>query len=181
MRIKNLVIIAVFLAIGAVLHAVVPPILFGMKPDLMLVMLFLALYFFADKKSFLAVGLVAGIIGALTTAMPGGQLPSIIDKFSTTVVVFLLFSLIAGRLQGLPRYISAIILGFLGTSFSGAVFLASLVFIMHAQVPLAGLFLTLVLPTAAFNTVCVAVLYPIVEQIGARSGFIKAAPKASVH
>lgn len=181
MKLKNLVIIAVFLAIGTVLHAFMPPILFGMKPDLMLVMIFLSVYFFADKKSFLAVGLVAGILGALTTSMPAGQFPSIIDKFTTTVVVFLAFKLIAANRTRLPRYITGIVLGFFGTAISGALFLGSMILLMHAPLSFTTLYLALVLPTAVFNTVCVAVLYPIVEKIGQRSGFLHAAPKPTLH
>ncbi|WP_010630504.1 tryptophan transporter [Sporolactobacillus vineae] len=180
MKLKNLVIIAVFLAIGTVLHAFMPPILFGMKPDLMLVMIFLSLFFFADKKSFLAVGLAAAILGALTTSMPAGQIPSVIDKFTTTVVVFLAFKLIAGNRTRLPKYITGIILGFFGTAISGALFLGSMILLMNAPLSFTTLYLALVLPTAVFNTVCVAVLYPIVEKIAARSGFIHTAPKPSV-
>lgn len=180
MKLRNLVIIAVFLAIGAVLHLVVPGFFFGMKPDLMLVMIFLSLFFFADYKSFIAIGLVAGILGALTTSMPLGQLPSVIDKFTTTVVVFLAFKLIAGKMSGLPKYITGIVLGFLGTALSGAIFVGSMIVLVHAPMPFFKFFLALVLPTAVFNAVCVAVLYPIVEKIGERSGFIRATPKPSI-
>ena len=40
MNTKVLVSLALLVGIGAVLHTVVPPILFGMKPDMMLTMMF---------------------------------------------------------------------------------------------------------------------------------------------
>ena len=45
MKTKELVII-LFAAIGAVLHSIMPPVLFGMKPDMMLVMMFMGILLF---------------------------------------------------------------------------------------------------------------------------------------
>ena len=46
MKTKELVIMALFAAIGAVLHSIMPPVLFGMKPDMMLVMMFMGILLF---------------------------------------------------------------------------------------------------------------------------------------
>lgn len=181
MELKKLIIIGLFLAIGAVLHAVVPGFFFGMKPDLMLVMIFLSLFFFADYKTFLAVGLVSGIIAALTTSMPAGQIPSVIDKFTTTVFVFLAFRLIAARLTGAKKYFTCVALGFLGTALSGALFLGGMIILIHAPLSFPTLYLALVLPTAIFNMIAVAVLYPIIAKIGEQSGFVKPDAKSLTH
>ncbi|NGY83348.1 hypothetical protein F6Y03_19065 [Bacillus megaterium] len=50
MNTKVLVSLALLVGIGAVLHTVVPPILFGMKPDMMLTMMFLAILLFPSVK-----------------------------------------------------------------------------------------------------------------------------------
>lgn len=42
MKTKELVIMALFAAIGAALHSIIPPFLGGMKPDMMLIMMFMA-------------------------------------------------------------------------------------------------------------------------------------------
>ncbi|MDD9149435.1 tryptophan transporter [Sporolactobacillus sp. CQH2019] len=170
MKLQNLIIVALFLAIGTVLHTVVPGLLFGMKADLLLVMLFLALYFFADRKSFLVIGLVAGILAGLTTNMPGGFFPSVIDKFVTSAVVFPLFS-VAGHYFSRPaKYIAGIVLAGLGTALSGAVFLSMMILLAGLNpATFTSLFVVLVLPTAAVNAVLTAVLFPLISRIAGRS------------
>ncbi|RYL93042.1 tryptophan transporter [Sporolactobacillus sp. THM7-4] len=176
MKLQNLIIVALFLGIGTVLHSVIPGILLGMKPDLALVMLFLSLYFFAEKKSFLIIGLVAGILSGMTTSMPGGFFPLVIDKLVTSTVVFTLFAGVASHLSTLPKYIAGIIFAGIGTAVSGAVFLSMMILISglnpHA---FTGLFVTLVLPTAALNTVLTAILYPIIMKISERSAIFSTA------
>ena len=50
---------------GAVLHAVVPGFSLGMKPDMMLTMMFLGIILFPDTKSVLLLGLATGIISGI--------------------------------------------------------------------------------------------------------------------
>ncbi|MFT8870721.1 MAG: tryptophan transporter [Sporolactobacillus sp.] len=173
MKLKNLIIIALFLAIGTVLHAVFPGVVFGMKSDLSLVMLFLALCFFADRKSFLIIGLVAGILAGLTTSLPGGFFPNVIDKLCTSTVVFLLAALIARATSGKGRYVLSTVLAGIGTIFSGTVFISAAILITNLKaVVFLPMFVGMVLPTAAVNLVLFAVLYPLVAKIGERTGFI---------
>ncbi|MGB4287308.1 MAG: tryptophan transporter, partial [Tepidanaerobacteraceae bacterium] len=44
MKLKDMILTSLLIAIGLVLHYVVPPIVGGMKPDFLLAMLFVALY-----------------------------------------------------------------------------------------------------------------------------------------
>ncbi|MCG3056487.1 hypothetical protein KZ287_30420, partial [Escherichia coli] len=46
MNTKTLVSLSLLVGIGAVLHAIMPPVLFGMKPDMMLTMMFLGILLF---------------------------------------------------------------------------------------------------------------------------------------
>ena len=89
MKTKNLTIAAVLLALGSVLHLAVPGILGGMKGDLLLMMMFMAIFFNLNFGSTIAISLVAGIIAAITTTFPGGQIPSIFDKLISGIFVYL--------------------------------------------------------------------------------------------
>ncbi|MED3563495.1 tryptophan transporter, partial [Bacillus xiapuensis] len=112
MNTKNLVALALLVGIGAVLHAVIPPIFLGMKPDMMLLMMFLGIILFPEFKNVLLLALVTGIISALTTGFPGGQIPNIIDKL---VTAFVFFGLFAALKHFRNSIISAAVLTALGT------------------------------------------------------------------
>ncbi|MFT8318705.1 MAG: tryptophan transporter [Sporolactobacillus sp.] len=182
MKLRNLIIVAMFLAIGTVLHAVFPGMILGMKSDLSLIMLFLALFFFADRRSFFIIGLVAGILAGLTTSLPGGFFPNIIDKVVTSTIVFTAFSLISRSYSRKGKYILGVILAAIGTILSGTVFLISAIIITNLTIgAFAAMFVGMVLPTAVVNTVLFAILYPLVAKIGERAGFIKIATTPVSH
>ncbi|MCL1630697.1 tryptophan transporter [Sporolactobacillus sp. CPB3-1] len=180
MKLKNLIVVALLLAIGTVLHAVFPGLIFGMKSDLSLVMLFLALFLFADRKTFLVIGLVDGILAGLTTSLPGGFFPNVIDKLITSTIVFFVFYLLASLLrsntgsgQSKVKYMFCTVLAGIGTVLSGTVFLLAAIFIAGLPASAFGaMFVGMVLPTALVNLVLFAILYPIVVKIGERSGFL---------
>lgn len=161
-QVLKLVLVALFLAIGTILDAVVPS--FPMKPDLLLSMMFLAVFLFADRRNFLIIGLAAGLLSGLTSTMPGGFFPNIIDKLITTTVIFAIFSVL--RLV-IPKLFNAIVLTAIGTVLSGTVFLGSLSLIasLPPKTSFIGLFLAVVLPAAAINAVLMAIIYPIVEKV----------------
>ncbi len=50
MNTKSLVALSLLVGIGAVLHAVIPGVFLGMKPDMMLTMMFLGIFYFQTKK-----------------------------------------------------------------------------------------------------------------------------------
>ncbi|MDD4570180.1 MAG: tryptophan transporter, partial [Tepidanaerobacteraceae bacterium] len=52
-----MILTSLLIAIGLVLHYVVPPIVGGMKPDFLLAMLFVALYIDHSPKNALVAGL----------------------------------------------------------------------------------------------------------------------------
>jgi hypothetical protein len=166
MNTKNLVALSLLVGMGAVLHAVVPGFFLGMKPDMMLTMMFLGIILFPDKKSVLLVSAVTGLISGLTTTFPGGLVPNIIDKPVTAFVFF-------GILLLMKRYQSSIYtvaaLTAVGTIVSGAVFLGSAYYLVGLPGPFAALFTAVVLPAAAFNTVFMAILYPVATSIFKRA------------
>ena len=166
MNTKNLVALSLLVGMGAVLHAIVPGFFLGMKPDMMLTMMFLGIILFPDKKSVLLVGAVTGLISGLTTTFPGGMVPNIIDKPVTAFVFF-------GILLLMKRYQTSIYtvaaLTAVGTIVSGIAFLGSAYYLVGLPGPFTALFAAVVLPAAAFNTVFMAILYPVATSIFKRA------------
>ncbi|GGH73234.1 putative tryptophan transport protein [Compostibacillus humi] len=164
MNIRVLIILSLLVGIGTVLHAAIPGFtIAGVKPDLLLSMMFLGIFLFPKAKYVLLLSIVSGIIAALTTSAPGGQIANMIDKPVSAFVVLGLFLLLQNKLN---NNINAPVLTFVGTFVSGTVFVAVLSVI--ASLPEGGfiaLILTAVLPAAAVNTLIMVVVYPIVNAI----------------
>src|SRR5690625_3758539 len=119
MNIRVIIILSLFVGIGAVLHAVAPPLLFGMKPDMSLAMMFLGIILFPKIQYVLLISTVTGFISALTTTFPMGQIPNIIEKPIVGLVFFGLFLLLS---KGISQHISTPILTAVGTIVSGSLF-----------------------------------------------------------
>ncbi|MFA1819070.1 tryptophan transporter [Virgibacillus oceani] len=167
MNTRILVILSLLVGIGAVLHAVVPPILFGVKPDMILAMMFLGIMLFPKLKYVVILAVATGVISALTTAAPGGQIANFIDKPITALIFFALFLLVRNKVKD---HISAPTLTAVGTMVSGSIFLSVALFIVGLmEGGFIALFIGVVLPAAVVNTLIMAVVYPIVQGILKRS------------
>lgn len=162
MKTKTLVSLSLLIGIGAALHFIIPGFFLGMKPDMMLLMMFLAIVLFPEKKNVFIVALAAGAISAMTTTFPGGQIPNIIDKLVTAFLFYLLF---IGFKKFSTSVISVSILTALGTIISGAVFLGSAYYIVSLPGPFVVLFGAVVLPAVLLNTIAIVIIYPIVKGI----------------
>ena len=90
MKTRNLTISAIFMALGLVMHFLVPPIFGGVKPDFLLSMMFISLIIAGDIKEAILIGVAGGIMSALTTSFPGGQIPNFIEKIIVAITIFLL-------------------------------------------------------------------------------------------
>lgn len=162
MNTKNLVALSLLVGMGAVLHAVIPGIFLGMKPDMMLTMMFLGIILFPDKKSVLLLGIVTGLISGITSTFPGGLVPNIIDKFVTAFIVLGIFL----ALKRFKRSIFSIgVLTAIGTIVSGIVFLSAAYFIVGLPGPFVALFAAVVLPATAVNTITMVILYPVATTV----------------
>ncbi len=122
MKTKILVSLAMLLGIGAALHFIIPGFFYGMKPDMMLLMMFLAIVLFPEKKNVLVVALGCGILSALTTGFPGGQIPNIIDKL---VTAFVFYFLITAFKKFSTTVMGVTVFTVICTLISGVVFLGS--------------------------------------------------------
>src|SRR5699024_287740 len=117
---------------------------------------------------FVLLSIVTGVVSALTTTVPGGQLANIIDKPITALIFLGLFLLVKNKVNG---NISAPVLTVIGTAISGSIFLLTALYIVGLmEGGFIAMFLTIVVPAAAVNTIVMVVIYPVVQ------GILKRAP-----
>src|SRR5690625_603042 len=163
MNVRVLVILSLLVGIGAVLHAIAPPI-FGMTPDMLLAMMFLGILLFPKVQYVVLLSAVTAFIAALTTTFPMGEIASIVEKPLAAFVFFGLFLLIKNLVD---VKISAPLLTAIGTIVIGLIFLSVGLFVLKADIPAGffGLLGTVVLPTTLINTIIMAIVSPIVEAI----------------
>ncbi|EEI85704.1 hypothetical protein HMPREF0072_1681 [Anaerococcus lactolyticus ATCC 51172] len=117
---RNLTVSAIFMALGLVLHLMVPGVFFGVKPDFLLSMMFISLMIVGDAKEAILIGVAGGIMSALTTGFPGGQIPNFIEKIITSLVVFYIIKAMDKNFT-IPKII---LIFALGTMVSGTLFLS---------------------------------------------------------
>lgn len=162
MNTKNLVALSLLVGMGAVLHAVVPGIFLGMKPDMMLTMMFLGIILFPDKKSVFLLAIVTGLISGMTSTFPGGLVPNIIDKFVTAYILL-------GMFLAVKKFNRSIFvfgaLSAIGTIVSGIVFLSSAYLLVGLPGPFVALFAAVVLPATVVNTITMIILYPVATTV----------------
>lgn len=171
MKTKNLVLMALLVGVGAALYVVMPGIVGGMKPDLMLVMMFIGILLFPNIRDTFLLALSTGIISGLLTTFPAGLIPNIIDK-AVTGFVFLAIVLL---LKKFTRKIAVgVVLTAVGTIISGTVFLSVALFIFNTDVGagFATLFVGVVLPAIVLNCVAFVIMYPLIITLAKRSKFI---------
>lgn len=158
LRVRDLVLAALLMGMGLVLHAVFPGIFARMKPDFSLVMLFVVLLLIPDRRIAIMSGIVTGILTALTTTFPMGQIPNLVDKAVTTAVVL-------GIVALSPKGFKVPLVGILGTLVSGAMFLTTALVLTGLPAPFAALFVAVVLPATAVNTIGLLVFYPVLAKL----------------
>jgi hypothetical protein len=160
MNLRKNILIALLLAIGYIMHQIVPGTIGNMKFDLMLSFIFVALFVSRDFKSAILTALLGGFITALTTTFPGGQIPNLIDKIVTCVSVFVMIKLFE-KLKF--KQLSTGIIAFIGTIISGTTFLYSALLLVGLPAPFSVLFAGIVLPTAITNVFVTLVVYNTVK------------------
>ena len=152
MKTKQLVTNSLLLAVGFLLHYVTPAIGLPMQIDFSLITLILIINLNRNKfGSCIAAGTATGIFSGITSKFPMGMIPNILDKIMTTIFVYLLIRLLDKTT--LHSKIKAVIINAVGTLVSGTVFLASALLLVGLPAPFSVLFITVVLPAIAVNTV----------------------------
>jgi len=147
---NKVIITSLLLAIGVILHQITPPLFLGMRPDLLLVFMILSIILNKDLKITFITGIVAGTLGSLTTTFPGGQIPNIIDKIITSIIVYGLYK---GFKVNILSPIKLASIYFIGTLISGSIFLGSALVLFGLPASFMVLFTTIVIPTAVINCI----------------------------
>ncbi len=160
MRTRDLAQAALLVAVAMILRSLTPPLVMGMKPDLTLTMMFIILIIKRDIKLGFLVALATGIFTALTTTFPGGQIPNIVDKLLTFVIVYNLIPVIT---KFTSKRITAGVTTAIGTVISGSLFLGIATLLVGLPAPFTILFTSVVLPAAALNTAAAVVIFSVVD------------------
>jgi thiamine transporter ThiT len=160
MTLKKNILSGLLLAIGFILHQIIPGSIGGMTFDVQLAVLFVIIAVNMDLKNTITTGLASGIITAMTTKFPGGQLPNAIDKIVTSLFIYFLLLFLT---KVLSKQLSIIVAAVLGTLVSGTVFLASALAIVGLPAPFMALFIGVVVPTTIANTFATSILYNLVN------------------
>ena len=170
MNTKNLVLMAMLVAVGAALYLVIPGINGGMKIDFMLTMMFIGLLLFRDVKSVFILTIATGVLSGLFSTFPLGFFPNIVDKLITG---FVFYAVIKSMKSISSNLIASTVLVGLGTILSGFIFLSVAIFMLGVDLPFLFLFATVVLPAVVLNGVAFFLINPIVTKILERSSFHK--------
>lgn len=157
---KKLVINSLLLGIGFILHQIAPPLLFGMKPDFSLILMFIVILMNEDYKTTLASGIVCGILSALTTTFPNGQIPNLLDKIVTSHIIYLMLLPIRNKLNSQIKLVG---ISVIGTLISGSVFLGSASILAGLPNSFLVLFVGVVIPATLANTIAGTVLYNVIS------------------
>lgn len=157
MNLRRSIITALLLSIGLILHQITPGTLGGVKFDFFLPFVFVSLLLNTTFKNALLTGLLGGILTAMTTTFPGGQLPNIIDKLATCIILFIIIKMME---QFKQKKIFTGTIAFLGTIISGSIFLGSALLMIGLPAPFIILFMSIVLPTTITNIFLTLIIYP---------------------
>lgn len=160
MNLKNNIFTTLLLAIGFIMHQITPGILGGMKFDFLLIFMFVSIILNPKIQNSMLTGLLGGLLSAMTTTFPGGQIPNILDKIITCFVLFVV-------IKSLQRFnMNSFVVGLLGgigTIISGMVFLASAYIIVGLPASMGALVIGIVVPTTIVNVVGTVFVYKIVK------------------
>jgi len=167
MKLRKNILTTLLLAIGFILHQITPGILGGMKFDFLLIFMIVSLLLNPKFENVMFTGLLAGLLSAMTTSFPGGQLPNIIDKM---VACLILFVIIKFFYQFKNNSIVVGVIGGIGTFISGTVFLGSARLMVGLPVPMNVLMRAVVLPTTLINGIGIVFIYGLVRRAIKLSG-----------
>lgn len=161
MKLKNNIFTALLLAIGFILHQITPGILGGMKFDFLLSFMFISLLLDCTLNNAILTGILGGILSAITTTFPGGQIPNMIDKVLTCLILFVVIRYL--RSFNRNSFVVGLI-GGVGTFLSGMFFLLSALFITGLPIPIEILIVSVVIPTTVVNGIGTVFVYGIIKK-----------------
>ena len=160
MELRKNIITALLIAIGFILSQIIPGIIVGMKFDLMLSVMFVCLLINREFKNVLVTAFLGGVITAMTTTFPGGQLQqlSLLD-----LACMIVYQKPTKSPNSRKNLLGIGMVAFLGTLISGSAFLASASMIVGLPAKFKLLFMGIVLPTAFANILVTILVYKAVN------------------
>lgn len=161
MNLRKLIKATFLLAIGLVLHALIPSFLGYIKPDFLLALFFIALLDLDTYPEVIVVSVAAGLLSGMTSSIPGGLFANLVDKIITGPVVYSVFSMLKQRMK-MDHIV--LLLGFGGTMISGLIFIACIVVIGSLPIAQVPFLLGVVTITGVLNSVFVMFLRKIMPQ-----------------
>lgn len=156
MKLRENIFTTLLLSIGLILHYVTPGILAGMKFDFLLIFIFASILLNSKFDNVLLTALLGGLLSAMTTTFPAGQIPNIIDKLVTCISMYFVINFFKKYSLNI---VTIGIIGALGTFISGMTFLTSALFITGLPAPMSLLVSGIVIPTAVVNTIAIVFVY----------------------
>ena len=167
MKLKDHIFTTLLLAIGLILHQITPGILGGMKFDFLLIFIFASILLNSKFDNIILTALLGGLLSAMTTTFPGGQIPNMIDKMVTCLSMYFVINFFKKYNLNI---ITLGIIGALGTFISGMAFLTSALFITGLPMPMSVLVTGIVIPTVVVNTISIVFVYKALKVAVRRSG-----------
>lgn len=156
MKLKENIFTTLLLSIGLILHYITPGLLGGMKFDFLLIFIFASLLLNSKFDNVILTALLGGLLSAMTTTFPAGQIPNMIDKMVTCLSMYFVINFFKKHQL---NTITVGIIGSLGTFISGMTFLTSALLITGLPAPMAVLVTGIVIPTVVVNTVSIVLVY----------------------
>ena len=156
MKTKELTFSAIVLAIGTALHLIFPGMIAGITPDFILPSLFIAMAINPSFKKSIALGLTAGLLSAMVTTAPGGQIPNVVDKLVTSIVAY---GIIKYAFNSNVNNFKMTALIALGTVISGLVFLTTTKVLFGLGAPILSIVAVAVIPAAIMNGFIGTIMY----------------------
>lgn len=169
MKLKNYIFTTLLLAIGLIMHHITPGILGGMKFDFLLMFAFTSLLLNNKFENAILTGILGGLLSAMTTTFPMGQIPNILDKIISCLVIFVLIKYLV---KSGPNFFIIGLLGGIGTFISGMIFLTTALLIAGLPAPMSALIVGIVVPTTILNSIGTVFIYKMVHTAIRRSGII---------
>jgi hypothetical protein len=169
MKLKNNIFTTLLLALGFIMHQITPGILGGMKFDFLLIFMFVSIILNPKFQNSILTGLLGGLLSAMTTTFPGGQIPNLLDKIITCLVLFVLIKSL--QKFNMNSFIVGL-LGGIGTIISGMVFLISAYLIVGLPASIGVLVIGIVVPTTIVNIAGTVFVYKIVKIAMKSSGMV---------
>ena len=147
---------SILLALGLVLNLSVQMFsLQGMKIDFVVVMLCISILNSESYEEVIMAGVAYGLLTALTTTFPNGQLANIIDKLVVSLVMYNVKNILKVNYN---NKLLLIIFSLSATLLSGFIFLFTALYMSQTLNMFYILFFSIVIPSAIGNSIMITIL-----------------------